>query len=144
LERAQAGQTRARQRPAVKRVCGGFPARRLGLCGAAALVGALLPLSLAGSASAAASPTGDAGASIATAPAGAVAGSVDAGGSGVYISHTCGVRTSGTIACWGSNAFGQATPPGGTFTAVSAGNQHTWRALTGTRNALPNPGPDRP
>ena len=77
------------------------PAHRLGLCGAAA---ALLPLSLAGSASAAAPPTGDAGASIATAPAGAVAGSVDAGAF-----HTCGVKTNGTLACWGANV--RARPP---------------------------------
>src|SRR3990172_7697131 len=35
--------------------------------------------------------------------------------------HTCGVRTDGTLACWGYNASGQASPPGGTFTQVSAG-----------------------
>ena len=34
--------------------------------------------------------------------------------------HTCGVRTDGTIACWGDNGSGQATPPAGTFTQVSA------------------------
>src|SRR5262245_27776175 len=34
--------------------------------------------------------------------------------------HTCGVKTDGTLACWG-----QATPPGGTFTQVSAGFAHT-------------------
>ena len=39
--------------------------------------------------------------------------------------HTCGVRTDGTLACWGDNCFGQATPPAGTFTAVSAGANHT-------------------
>ena len=25
--------------------------------------------------------------------------------------HSCGVRTNGTVACWGRNAFGQANPP---------------------------------
>ena len=39
--------------------------------------------------------------------------------------HTCGVRTNGAVACWGYNAQGQATPPPGTFTAVSAGDYHT-------------------
>ena len=32
------------------------------------------------------------------------------------------VRTNGTLACWGLNGYGQATPPAGTFTAVSAGD----------------------
>ena len=26
--------------------------------------------------------------------------------------HSCGVRTDGTLACWGRNEFGQASPPG--------------------------------
>ncbi|HEY0735338.1 MAG TPA: S8 family serine peptidase [Herpetosiphonaceae bacterium] len=39
--------------------------------------------------------------------------------------HTCGVRTDQTLACWGSNTYGQATPPSGTFTQVSAGYFHT-------------------
>ena len=39
--------------------------------------------------------------------------------------HTCGVRTDGTVACWGSNSYGQATPPAGTFSQVSAGGYHT-------------------
>ena len=39
--------------------------------------------------------------------------------------HTCGVRTDGTLACWGGNSDGQATPPDGTFTQVSAGYLHT-------------------
>ena len=37
--------------------------------------------------------------------------------------NTCAVRTVGTLACWGDNSSGQAVPPAGTFTAVSAGNQ---------------------
>ena len=39
--------------------------------------------------------------------------------------HTCGVRTDGTLACWGLNGDGQATPPAGTFSQVSAGLSHT-------------------
>ena len=54
--------------------------------------------------------------------------------------HTCGVRESGEIECWGNNEgwhtnypeeggeyvwYGQATPPAGSFTAVSAGGYHT-------------------
>jgi len=38
--------------------------------------------------------------------------------------HTCGVRTDGTLACWGDNGYGQATPPTGTFSQVSAGDYH--------------------
>ena len=39
-------------------------------------------------------------------------------------SHTCGVRTDGTLACWGANGQGQATPPAGTFSQVGAGKYH--------------------
>src|SRR5439155_1506516 len=46
--------------------------------------------------------------------------------------HTCGLKTDGTLACWGSNYSGpdnhysgQATPPAGAFTQVSAGGFHT-------------------
>ena len=35
------------------------------------------------------------------------------------------MRTDGTLACWGWNGDGQATPPAGTFTQVSAGTGHT-------------------
>ncbi len=108
MERAQARRTQARRWLAVKRTCGRPPARRLGLCGAIALASGLLPLSLAASASAAAPPTGNAEASIATAPAGEVAGSVDAGDD-----HTCGVRTDGTVACWGFNARRRGHPARG-------------------------------
>jgi hypothetical protein len=39
--------------------------------------------------------------------------------------HTCGVRADASIACWGWNAFGQTTPPSGTFTQVTGGNGFT-------------------
>ncbi|HUS83273.1 MAG TPA: hypothetical protein VM013_08490, partial [Dehalococcoidia bacterium] len=44
--------------------------------------------------------------------------------------HTCGVRTDGTVACWGWNDYGQATPPASTFTQVSAGDYHTCGVMT--------------
>ena len=34
-------------------------------------------------------------------------------------SHSCGLRTDGTIACWGRNEDGQADPPAGRFSSVS-------------------------
>ena len=61
-------------------------------------------------------------------------------GSGRPEYHTCAVRESGEIECWGNNEafsfddhpeegewiwYGQATPPAGSFTAVSAGGYHT-------------------
>ena len=39
--------------------------------------------------------------------------------------HTCGVRVDGSVACWGNDGFGQATPPEGEFASVSAGFRHT-------------------
>ena len=39
--------------------------------------------------------------------------------------HSCGTRTDSTLACWGNNNFGQASPPTGTFTAVAAGSTHS-------------------
>ena len=39
--------------------------------------------------------------------------------------HACALRSTGSIACWGDNSDGQATPPAGHFTAVSAGGAHT-------------------
>ena len=40
--------------------------------------------------------------------------------------HACGLRANGSIACWGSNVFGQATPPTtSVFTSISSGDAHT-------------------
>ena len=39
--------------------------------------------------------------------------------------HSCGLRTDGTITCWGANHQGQASPPRGRFTAVAAGLGHS-------------------
>ena len=38
---------------------------------------------------------------------------------------TCGVRSDGSVACWGSDVEGQATPPAGSFDSVSTGSAHT-------------------
>ena len=39
--------------------------------------------------------------------------------------HTCGVKTNGSVACWGDDEYGQSTPPSGKFASVSAGDRHT-------------------
>ncbi len=46
--------------------------------------------------------------------------SVSAGGL-----HTCGVKTDGSVECWGEDLFGGATPPDGLFSSISAGDRHT-------------------
>ena len=75
VERAQVGRMWTR-RLSVKGGSARSPARRLRICGVAALAG-LFCLSLAQSAYSAGPPTGNAGASIAAAPAGAVAGALE-------------------------------------------------------------------
>ena len=39
--------------------------------------------------------------------------------------HTCGLRDTGAVECWGDDGYGQSTPPTGAFTSVSAGLEHT-------------------
>ena len=39
--------------------------------------------------------------------------------------HSCAIRTDGTIACWGSNRYGQANAPDGVFAALTAGGVRT-------------------
>ena len=39
--------------------------------------------------------------------------------------HSCGLRSDGSISCWGSNGEGQANPPDGAFTDVAAGSAHS-------------------
>lgn len=58
----------------------------------------------------------DTNGAIATTPTGTVTGRVEAGGQ-----HTCGIRTTGTVACWGSDADGESSPPPGLYSAVSSG-----------------------
>lgn len=45
---------------------------------------------------------------------------VSAGGS-----HACGVKTDGSVECWGWKLDGQSTPPKGPFDSVSAGFEYT-------------------
>ena len=39
--------------------------------------------------------------------------------------HTCGVKTDGSVECWGWNQYGASNPPAGSFASVSAGHDHT-------------------
>ena len=39
--------------------------------------------------------------------------------------HGCGLRTNGTVVCWGDNSAGQSSAPTGTFSEISAGYLHT-------------------
>ena len=51
---------------------------------------------------------------------------VDAGG--VF---SCAVKSDAALACWGSNGFGQATPPAGSFSAVGSGGFHACALRSG-------------
>jgi len=60
----------------------------------------------------------------------------------VGVNHSCGVRTDGTVACWGAGTkngdacvdpdCGQSRPPAGAFVQVSVGNYHSC-AMTADR-----------
>ena len=39
--------------------------------------------------------------------------------------HSCGIKSDGTLLCWGKDNYGQTTVPAGTYTQVSAGGYHT-------------------
>ena len=39
--------------------------------------------------------------------------------------HTCGLRSDGSVVCWGNDEDGRATPPAATFVSISAGVNHT-------------------
>lgn len=39
--------------------------------------------------------------------------------------HACGIKTDGSVFCWGQNNYGQITTPAGTFTQISAGGLFT-------------------
>ena len=47
-------------------------------------------------------------------------------------SHTCAIRTSGEIACWGQNDRGQTDAPDGSYTTVSVGGGHTCATRSST------------
>lgn len=60
-------------------------------------------------------------------------------------SHTCGLRDDGALVCWGRNDDGRATPPAGSFTAVSAGPRTLAPcARAGSSNAGETTTADRP
>jgi len=79
--------------------------------------------------------TGHGGAATGGAGAGGTGGASDAwlgtfkqvdAGNG----FTCGIRTDGTIACWGDNSKGQTDAPAGTSSQVSAGGGHACSVRT--------------
>ena len=39
--------------------------------------------------------------------------------------HSCGLRSDGSVVCWGDNRLGQADAPSGSFTQVSSGRHHS-------------------
>jgi len=39
--------------------------------------------------------------------------------------HACGIKPDGTLACWGDNWHGEATPPEGQFVSITTGNRHS-------------------
>ncbi len=43
----------------------------------------------------------------------------------IGVTHSCALFPDHTVVCWGSNHFGEATPPDDTFQAISAGDNRT-------------------
>jgi alpha-tubulin suppressor-like RCC1 family protein len=43
------------------------------------------------------------------------------------------IKPDGTLRCWGSNTYGESTPPSGTYIAVDAGQDHTCAVNTLSR-----------
>ena len=41
------------------------------------------------------------------------------------LDHTCGIRTDGSVACWGANRYGESIPPPSELALVSAGAGYT-------------------
>ena len=62
---------------------------------------------------------------ITSPPSGTGYKSLDAG-----YAHACAIRSDDSLACWGSNASGQSSPPDGAFTQVSSGYDHTCAVRT--------------
>ena len=65
-------------------------------------------------------------------------------------SHTCALKADNTLACWGGNDYGQATPPAGAFQQVSAGGYQScgiradgFMACWGSTNPVAPSGPRR-
>lgn len=49
-------------------------------------------------------------------------------GAGFY--HTCGLRTDGTLACWGRDLSNESSPPAGTYTHLGVGTGHSCAVST--------------
>ena len=52
-------------------------------------------------------------------------GSSHSAGLSEGLNHTCVVEADGSVACWGDNSYGQASPPAGQFISISAALWHT-------------------
>lgn len=46
-------------------------------------------------------------------------------------SHTCAIRTDGTIACWGVTSYGVTTPPSGTYISIASGDRYSCAITSG-------------
>src|SRR5512135_2551033 len=45
--------------------------------------------------------------------------------------NTCGIKSDGSLACWGDNTYLQSNPPAGTSVQVSVGDMHTCALMSG-------------